>query len=147
VLRTRAGGAGKWDPTAAAGNSWFIGGLVAFFIVLFIAVRKFLGRFAAPTDQTGAAGKRALTSANHSRGPLCVAALGIRNLRERPRISAAPKNFCLCRGDHPGVDSGPVRYRLQRHLAIGHQYGTTIVTFLMVFLIQNTQNRDTEAIQ
>jgi low affinity Fe/Cu permease len=24
--------------------------------------------------------------------------------------------------------------------------GTTIVTFLMVFLIQNTQNRDTEAI-
>jgi low affinity Fe/Cu permease len=25
--------------------------------------------------------------------------------------------------------------------------GTTIVTFLMVFLIQNTQNRDTQAIQ
>ena len=25
--------------------------------------------------------------------------------------------------------------------------GTTVVTFLMVFLIQNTQNRDTEAIQ
>ena len=25
--------------------------------------------------------------------------------------------------------------------------GTTIVTFLMVFLIQNTQNRDTEAMQ
>ena len=25
--------------------------------------------------------------------------------------------------------------------------GTTIVTFLMVFLIQNTQNRDSEAIQ
>jgi low affinity Fe/Cu permease len=25
--------------------------------------------------------------------------------------------------------------------------GTTIVTFLMVFLIQNTQNRDTEAVQ
>ena len=25
--------------------------------------------------------------------------------------------------------------------------GTTILTFLMVFLIQNTQNRDTEAIQ
>jgi low affinity Fe/Cu permease len=25
--------------------------------------------------------------------------------------------------------------------------GTTIVTFLMVFLIQNTQNRDTEALQ
>ena len=25
--------------------------------------------------------------------------------------------------------------------------GTTIITFLMVFLIQNTQNRDTEALQ
>ena len=25
--------------------------------------------------------------------------------------------------------------------------GTTIITFLMVFLIQNTQNRDTEAVQ
>jgi low affinity Fe/Cu permease len=25
--------------------------------------------------------------------------------------------------------------------------GTTIVTFLMVFLIQNTQNRDTQALQ
>jgi len=25
--------------------------------------------------------------------------------------------------------------------------GTTIITFLMVFLIQSTQNRDTEAIQ
>jgi low affinity Fe/Cu permease len=25
--------------------------------------------------------------------------------------------------------------------------GTTIVTFLMMFLLQNTQNRDTEAIQ
>jgi low affinity Fe/Cu permease len=25
--------------------------------------------------------------------------------------------------------------------------GTTIITFLMVFLIQNTQNRDTQAIQ
>jgi len=25
--------------------------------------------------------------------------------------------------------------------------GTTIVTFLMVFLIQNTQNRDTQAVQ
>jgi low affinity Fe/Cu permease len=27
-----------------------------------------------------------------------------------------------------------------------HQHGTTIVTFLMVFLIQNTQNRDTTAL-
>ena len=33
------------------------------------------------------------------------------------------------------------------HLAAHYQYGTTIVTFLMMFLIQNTQNRDTEALQ
>ena len=33
-----------------------------------------------------------------------------------------------------------------RHLAAGHQTGTTIVTFLMVFLIQNTQNRDSAAL-
>jgi len=45
VLRTRAGGAGKWIQPPRLANSWFIGGLVAFFIVLFIAVRKFLGRF------------------------------------------------------------------------------------------------------
>ena len=36
---------------------------------------------------------------------------------------------------------------LQRHLAARHQYRQTIVTFLMVFLIQNTQNHDTEALQ
>lgn len=30
--------------------------------------------------------------------------------------------------------------------APGHITGTTIVTFLMVFLIQNTQNRDTQAL-
>lgn len=36
---------------------------------------------------------------------------------------------------------------LLRYLAAHHQHGTTIVTFLMVFLIQNTQNRDTAAIQ
>jgi low affinity Fe/Cu permease len=32
------------------------------------------------------------------------------------------------------------------HLAAGDQSGTTIITFLMVFLIQNTQNRDAQAI-
>lgn len=44
---------------------------------------------------------------------------------------------------------------LGHRMAIDHQYlhkglsgntGTTIVTFLMVFLIQNTQNRDTTAL-
>jgi low affinity Fe/Cu permease len=32
-------------------------------------------------------------------------------------------------------------------MAAGDQYGTTIVTFLMVFLIQNTQNREGLALQ
>jgi len=35
---------------------------------------------------------------------------------------------------------------LVRYLAARHQYSTTIVTFLMVFVIQNTQNRDTTAL-
>jgi len=42
--------------------------------------------------------------------------------------------------------TGPIfRYSDTWQLVINT--GTTIVTFLMVFLIQNTQNRDTEAIQ
>ena len=36
---------------------------------------------------------------------------------------------------------------LVRHLAARHHTGTTIVTFLMVFVVQNTQNRDTQALQ
>ncbi len=36
---------------------------------------------------------------------------------------------------------------LQRHVAAVINTSTTIVTFLMVFLIQNTQNRDTAAMQ
>jgi low affinity Fe/Cu permease len=34
-----------------------------------------------------------------------------------------------------------------RYLAAHYQYGTTIITFLMVFIIQNTQNRDGAALQ
>jgi len=42
--------------------------------------------------------------------------------------------------------SGPIfKYSDTWQLVINT--GTTIVTFLMVFLIQNTQNRDTEALQ
>ena len=42
--------------------------------------------------------------------------------------------------------TGPIfRYSDSWQLVINT--GTTIVTFLMVFLIQNTQNRDTEALQ
>jgi len=37
--------------------------------------------------------------------------------------------------------------RLQRHVAARDHTSTTIITFLMVFLIQSTQNRDTAALQ
>jgi low affinity Fe/Cu permease len=42
--------------------------------------------------------------------------------------------------------SGPV-FRWSDTWQLIINTGTTIVTFLMVFLIQNTQNRDTEALQ
>jgi low affinity Fe/Cu permease len=38
-------------------------------------------------------------------------------------------------------------FRLQRYVAIDHQTGTTVVTFLIVFLLQHSQNRDTMALQ
>jgi len=53
--------------------------------------------------------------------------------------------FSHRRRDHLGGDRAILS--LQRHLAIGDHTSTTIVTFLMVFLIQNTQNRDTLALQ
>ncbi len=49
------------------------------------------------------------------------------------------------RPDHRVGVTGPCR--VLRRLATRDQPGTTIVTFLMVFLIQNTQNRDGAAIQ
>lgn len=44
------------------------------------------------------------------------------------------------------VVTGPI-FRFSDTWQLVINTGTTIVTFLMVFLIQNTQNRDTEAIQ
>jgi low affinity Fe/Cu permease len=44
------------------------------------------------------------------------------------------------------VVSGPV-FQFSDTWQLVINTGTTIVTFLMVFLIQNSQNRDTEAIQ
>ena len=44
------------------------------------------------------------------------------------------------------IISGPI-FRFSDTWQLVINTGTTIVTFLMVFLIQNTQNRDTEAIQ
>lgn len=44
------------------------------------------------------------------------------------------------------IVSGPI-FRFSDTWQLVINTGTTIITFLMVFLIQNTQNRDTEAIQ
>ncbi|HWU83878.1 MAG TPA: low affinity iron permease family protein [Rhodocyclaceae bacterium] len=63
------------------------------------------------------------------------------------RFSGRPRVFLLALGIIvTWVASGPIfGYSDTWQLVINT--GTTIVTFLMVFLIQNTQNRDTEAIQ
>jgi low affinity Fe/Cu permease len=45
-----------------------------------------------------------------------------------------------------GVITGPI-FKFSDTWQLVINTGTTIVTFLMVFLIQNTQNRDSEAIQ
>ena len=37
-------------------------------------------------------------------------------------------------------------FSILRHVAIDHEHGHSIVTFLMVFLIQSTENRDTREI-
>jgi low affinity Fe/Cu permease len=44
------------------------------------------------------------------------------------------------------IITGPI-FRFSDTWQLVISTGTTIITFLMVFLIQNTQNRDTEAIQ
>jgi low affinity Fe/Cu permease len=44
------------------------------------------------------------------------------------------------------IITGPI-FRFSDTWQLVINTGTTIITFLMVFLIQNTQNRDTEAIQ
>ena len=44
------------------------------------------------------------------------------------------------------IVSGPI-FGFSDTWQLGINTGTTIIAFLMVFLIQNTQNRDTQAIQ
>lgn len=63
------------------------------------------------------------------------------------RISGRPATFIIAIGVVAAwAVTGPMfDYSDTWQLVINT--GTTIVTFLMVFLIQNTQNRDTEAIQ
>jgi low affinity Fe/Cu permease len=63
------------------------------------------------------------------------------------RLAGRPTTFALATGVIlVWLATGPIfHYSDTWQLAINT--GTTIVTFLMVFLIQNTQNRDAEAVQ
>jgi low affinity Fe/Cu permease len=63
------------------------------------------------------------------------------------RFSGKPRTFAVAVGVVViWIITGPV-FGFSDTWQLVINTGTTIVTFLMVFLIQNTQNRDTEAIQ
>ncbi|MBX3484805.1 low affinity iron permease family protein [Phenylobacterium sp.] len=63
------------------------------------------------------------------------------------KVTGSPWTFGVCLGlVLAWAASGPV-FRFSETWQLVINTGTTIVTFLMVFLIQNTQNRDGEAIQ
>lgn len=63
------------------------------------------------------------------------------------RFCGRPKTFALAIGVIAvWIITGPL-FQFSDTWQLVINTGTTIVTFLMVFLIQNTQNRDTEAIQ
>ena len=63
------------------------------------------------------------------------------------RFTGKPVCFCLAAAAVAvWAASGPL-FGFSETWQLVINTGTTIVTFLMVFLIQNTQNRDTEAMQ
>ncbi|MRR57449.1 MAG: low affinity iron permease family protein [Deltaproteobacteria bacterium] len=63
------------------------------------------------------------------------------------RISGRPITFALALGVIAAwIITGPI-FHFSDTWQLVINTATTIVTFIMVFLIQNTQNRDTEAIQ
>ena len=63
------------------------------------------------------------------------------------RLSGRPATFILAGGlVLAWAISGPI-FSFSDTWQLVINTGTTIVTFLMVFLIQNTQNRDTDAMQ
>lgn len=63
------------------------------------------------------------------------------------KATGSPWAFLLCVSAVAGwAASGPL-FGFSETWQLVINTGTTIVTFLMVFLIQNTQNRDAEAIQ
>jgi low affinity Fe/Cu permease len=63
------------------------------------------------------------------------------------RVTGRPQTFLLAVGVIAvWIGTGPI-FGFSDTWQLVINTGTTIVTFLMVFLIQNTQNRDTQAIQ
>jgi low affinity Fe/Cu permease len=63
------------------------------------------------------------------------------------RFCGRPRTFALAVGVIAvWIITGPL-FKFSDTWQLVINTGTTIITFLMVFLIQNTQNRDTEAIQ
>ena len=63
------------------------------------------------------------------------------------RFCGRPRTFALAVGViSVWIITGPL-FKFSDTWQLVINTGTTIITFLMVFLIQNTQNRDTEAIQ
>ena len=67
--------------------------------------------------------------------------------RSVSRFTGSPACFALAAGSVVvWATTGPI-YHYSETWQMVINTGTTIVTFLMVFLIQNAQNRDTEAIQ
>jgi len=63
------------------------------------------------------------------------------------RMTGRPASFALAAGVIlVWLITGPL-FRFSDTWQLVINTGTTIVTFLMVFLIQNTQNRDSEAVQ
>ena len=63
------------------------------------------------------------------------------------RVCGRPQTFALATGVIlVWIVTGPI-FGFSDTWQLVINTGTTIVTFLMVFLIQNTQNRDTQAIQ
>ncbi|HKC17312.1 MAG TPA: low affinity iron permease family protein [Steroidobacteraceae bacterium] len=67
--------------------------------------------------------------------------------REAAHFCGRPRIFVFAVGIIAvWIVTGPI-FRFSDTWQLVINTGTTIITFLMVFLIQNTQNRDTEAIQ
>lgn len=64
----------------------------------------------------------------------------------RFRVARVKVGFCRSRIDYRGMGSYRPIFHYSDTWQLVINTGTTIVTFLMVFLIQNTQNRDARAI-